>query len=286
MTRYIQTIKNQFDNKMRGIAWNKTVANNFIQSIQNPVIVESKANIPQWKFCSVKGEKRCTENMGSTDILILDYDSTEYNMETFMNRFREYRYILHTSYSYDGTNQKFRVLLFLDKEYEINRFFFKGSQKQYSPYFYLIDYFDHVDPASFVRAQFFKVPAISRAGAPYVYHINNGKLFNPFQEIDFFETAYEECEMRQAIYLRDLEQDYMKSRARNDGDLTKAKLYVEKAIESAAEGTRHNVIFSLACWFKHIGGSLTDFEKIMPSWSDKEYTKQINHIRREWATLK
>jgi len=286
MTRCIVTIKNQYDNKMKALPWNKTTANNFINTIKNPIIVESKDKIPQWKICTIKGEKRCTENMGVTDILMLDYDSDSYSIDQFKNRFREYRYILHTSYSYDGTNQKFRVFLFMDKEYEINKLFFKGSQKQFSPYFYLIDYFDHIDPSFAVRAQFFKVPAISRAGAPYVYHINNGKLFNPFQEIDFFETAYEECEMRQAMYLRDLERDYMASRKRNDGDLTKAKLYVEKTIEAAAEGTRHNVIFSLACWFKHIGGSLTDFEKIMPSWSDKDYNKQMNHIRREWASLK
>lgn len=285
--RYIQTIKNQFDNKMRGIAWNNKVAENFIKSIQSPMVVKNKADIPQWKFCSIKGEKRCTENMGSTDILILDYDSAEYNMETFMNRFREYRYILHTSYSYDGTNQKFRVLLFLDKEYEINRFFFKGSQKQYSPYFYLIDYFDHVDPSSAIRAQFFKIPAISKADAPYFYHINNGKLFNPFQEIDFFETAYEECEWRQINYLRDLESEWEKSRKNYDtGDLSKAKVYAEKQIEAAEPGTRHNIIFSLACWWKHIGGSFSEFEKIMPSWSDKEYNNQINHLRKEWASLK
>lgn len=287
MTRYIATIKNQYDNKMKVIQWNKTVANNFINVIKNPIIVESKDKIPQWKICSVKGEKRCTENMDSTDVLILDYDSNMYSIETFMNRFREYRYILHTSYSYNGLNQKFRVFLFMNKEYEINKLFFKGSVKQYSPYFYLIDYFEHIDPSFAVRAQFFKVPAISRAGAPYVYHINNGKLFNPFQEIDFFETAYEECEMRQINYLRDLESEWEKSRKNYDtGDLSKAKAYVEKQIEAAEPGTRHNLIFSLSCWWKHIGGSFAEFEQILPSWSDKEYNNQINHLRKEWCKLR
>ena len=117
--RYIQTIKNQFDNKCKPIEWNKQVAENTVKAIMNPMVVEDKTKIPQWKFCSMKGEKRCTENMGSTDILMLDYDSTEYTIQEFENRFRDYRYILHTSYSYDGVNQKFRVLLFLDKEYPV-----------------------------------------------------------------------------------------------------------------------------------------------------------------------
>lgn len=285
--RYIQTIKNQFDNKCKPIEWNKAVAENTIKAIMNPRVVEDKSKIPQWKFCSMKGEKRCTENMGSTDILMLDYDSTEYTIEQFQNRFRDYRYILHTSYSYDGVNQKFRVLLFLDKEYEINRFFFKGSQKQWSPYFYLIAFFDHVDPASFVRAQFFKCPAVKSKGSPYYYKINDGKKFNPFEEIEFFEQAYNECEWRQQNYLRDLEASYMKSRKRNKtGDLTKAKEYVEKTIESAPEGTRHNQIFALACWWKHIGGTYFDFKQIMPTWADSSYNHQLDRLEREWMNLK
>lgn len=287
MTRYIQTIKNQFDNIMKPVEWSSNIGKMLLKTVMQPRIIKTKADIPQWKICTVKGEKRCTENMGTTDVLILDYDSTDYSIEKFMDRFREYKYILHTSYSYDGNNQKFRVLLFLDTEYELNRFFFKGSQKQYSPYFYLIDFFDHVDPASFVKAQFFKIPAISKEGSPYFYHINNGKLFNPVEEIDFFIQAYDECEWRQANYIRDLEAEWEKSRKNYDtGDLSKAKAYVEKQIESAEPGTRHQCIFSLACWWKHIGGSFFEFEKIMPSWSDREYTKQIHHLRNEWVKLR
>ena len=92
--------------------------------------------------------------------------------------------------------------------------------------------------------------------------------------------------MRQATYLRDLEQDYIKSRKNNNNDLSKAKLYVEKMIESAPEGSRHNVIFSLCTWWKHIGGTFSDFEKIMPTWADKEYSKQLKHLEKEWYTLK
>jgi len=69
--RYIQTIKNQFDNKCKPIEWNKAVAENTIKAIMNPMVVEDKTKIPQWKFCSMKCEKYCTENMGSTDILML-----------------------------------------------------------------------------------------------------------------------------------------------------------------------------------------------------------------------
>lgn len=285
--RYMAIIKNQFDNRMRVIPWSKDVARRFVDVIRKPVVVADKSKIPQWKFCSIKGERRCTENIGSTDILMLDYDSPNYSIKAFEDRFRDFRYVLHTSYSYDGEKQKFRVLLFMDKEYEVNRLFFKGAEKQYSPYFYMIDFFDHADPAFAVRAQFFKVPAKNSADAPYYYRFNDGRLFNPFEEIDFYETAYDECEWRQANYMRELEESWERTRKNNNtGDLSKAKVYIEKKIESAEPGTRHQQVFGLACWWKHLGGTFGEFEQVMPSWSDKEYTKQLNHLRHEWARLK
>ena len=282
---YIQTIKSQYDNVMRGVKVDKNVLINFKHSIEHPLLVEDKNLIPQWKFCSVIDTKRCNESMDKTDILMLDYDDSNMTIKEFENRFREYRYILHTSWSYDGIKQKFRVLLFLDKEYAIDRMFFKGSERAYSPYHYLMDAFEYIDPASFVKSQFFKVPAVKAKDAPYYYSIHNGKLFNLF-EIEGYKNAYYDCYIKQEAYLRRLEKEYERYRKKNGGDLTKAREYIEKKIESTPEGQRHNAIFGLAAWFKHLGGTYSEFSSILPKWADTQYHKQISRLATEWIKIK
>lgn len=281
----IQVIQNQFDNKMKQIEVNKDVLSHLVNVIKHPMLVEDKNYIPQWKFCSVLDSKRCNENMDKTDILMLDYDDNCMTIEDFKNRYREYKWILHTSYSYDGIKQKFRVLLFLDKEYEIEKMFYKCSERAYSPYHYLIDTFEYIDPASFVKSQFFKVPAIKTKDSPYVYYFNNGKPFNLF-DIEGYKIAYDECIYKQQEYLRKLEREYERFRKKNQGDLTKAKEYIDKKIESTPEGQRHNAIFGLAAWWKHLGGTYSEFASIIPNWADKQYHKQITRLATEWQKIK
>ena len=132
----VQNIKSQFDNKMVPLELNEGVMNNIIKCIKDPITCPNKDNIPQWKFCTVKGNIRCNDNMDKTNILILDYDDVGYSYQEFEDRFRGYKYFLHTSYSYNGTNSKFRVLLFLDKEYEIDRLFCIESFQQLAVYWF------------------------------------------------------------------------------------------------------------------------------------------------------
>lgn len=285
--RTIQTIKNQYDNVMKPLEWNAKVADNFIKTIKKPIIVEKKDLIPQWKICTVNNTKRRTESMESTDVLILDFDDPGYSIKEFEDTYREYRYILHTTHSYDGNNQKFRVFLFLDREYNINRLFYKGYHKQFSPYYFLLNQFEHIDPASFVKAQFFKVPAIKTADAPYYYNINNGKVFNLDEVLGFeFKMAYDNCIEKQEEHLRKLEKQVEKWRKKNGGDLTKAKEFIVEKIEQCNAGGRHNTVFALACWWKKIGGTFAEFESIMPSWSDVSFKKQMAHLRNEWVRLR
>lgn len=285
--RTIQTIKNQYDNVMKPLEWTERVAQNFAKSIMKPIIVEKKDMIPQWKIANVNNTKRCTESMVSTDVLILDFDDPGYSIKEFEDTYRGYKFILHTSHSYDGTNQKFRVFLFLDKEYDINRLFFKGYHKQFSPYYFLVKQFEHIDPASFVKAQFFKVPAIKAKGSPYYYKFNNGEKFDLEKNLGFeFKIAFDNCVEKQEEHMRKLEKQAEKWRKKNGGDLTKAKDYITEKIETCGEGGRHNTIFALACWWKKIGGTFAEFESIMPSWADTSFKKQLVHLSREWARLK
>ena len=282
--RTIQTIQNQYDNIMKPLVWSDKVAKNFLNCIKNPIVIEKKDMIPQWKICTVNDNKRRTESIGSTDVLILDYDDPNYSIKEFEDNFREYFYVLHTSHSYDGTNQKFRVFLFLDKEYDINRMFYKCFNQAFSPYHYLVNYFLHVDKASFTRCQFFKVPAVKYKGAPYYYSCHNGKLFDPVNAIGFeFRMAYEYCVEKQEEHLKQLEKRAKWYRRMNGSiDLTNAKQYINEKIETCEEGGRHMQILGLACWFKKIGGTFKEFEEIIPSWADKGFHRQMEHIRHEW----
>lgn len=287
MTRQLNIINNQYDNIMKPLIWSKSVAKNFINSIKNPLIIEKKDLIPQWKFCTIKGTKRQTENIDSTDVLILDFDNPIYTIKEFENTFRNFMFILHTSHSYDGTNQKFRVFLFLDKEYDIQLLFFKCHNEAFSPYHFMLKYFPMADKASFTKCQFFKVAAIKEKNAPYYYKINNGELFNPFKELGFeFKMAYELCEEKQAEYLlKKKKEGEMIRKMKGDMNLDNAKKYVANKIENAASGERHNTIFSCAAWFKKIGGTYDEFTDMEPSWADRAYYKQIRRLASEWDRL-
>lgn len=281
---YLATINNQYDNKMLQIPVDNVNWMKLMNMIKQPLIIPDKSLIPQWKFCSIKGEKRCTENVGATNILILDFDDKDYTYQEFEKRFEPYRYILHTSHSYDGTNNKFRVLLFMDEFYEIERLFAKCFDKTFSPYEYLLKYFDHVDPASFVKAQFFKMPAIKAPGAPYYYRIHEGKLWSP-HEIEGFTFAFTLCEQKQAEYIRKLEIERKKKRT-DTQDLTRAIEFVQRKLEELPAGLRHNGVFGIAAWFAGIGGSYEEFKNIQrPSWADKGFDKQITRLALEWHKI-
>lgn len=267
--------------------WSDKAARQFMHVIEHPLVVEKKDMIPQWKFCTVNGTKRQTENIGTTDILILDFDSPTYTIKEFENTFRDFMYVLHTSHSYDGTNQKFRVFLFLDKEYDIQQLFFKCHNEAFSPYHFLVKFFPNADKASFVKAQFYKMPAIKEKGAPYYYKINNGRLFCPFKELGYeFKMAYELCQEKQAEYLlAKKKQSEIYRKLKGDMNLDNAKKYIAEKIENAPAGNRHMQIFSAAAWFKRIGGTYDEFTEMEPSWADRAYYKQIRRLASEWDRL-
>ena len=111
-----------------------------------------------------------------------------------------------------------------------------------------------------------------------------GKCFNLF-DIEGYKIAYDECYIKQEEYLRKLEKEYERFRKKNQGDLSKAKEYVEKKIDSTPEGQRHNCIFGLAAWFSRIGGSYEEFSRILPSWADKQYKNQVKRLASEWTKI-
>lgn len=278
------TINNQFDAVMQSIEVNSSVFLKIMNLVKNPLIIPEKSQIPQWKFCTITGNKRCTENIGSSDVLILDFDSDLYTIKEFEETYKAFKYILHTSHSYNGHNNKFRVLLFLDKNYEVNRLFYKCHDKTFSPYNFLLNHFKNVDPASFVKAQFFKMPAVKAPGAPYYFNIHDGIKWSP-ESIEGFSFAYSLCEQKQEEYYRKIEEEHKTTRSQSE-DLSRAMKYIKEKLESIPDGERHMKVFSLASWFCKIGGTYQEFSSIQPPrWADRNYFKQIKRLRNEWNKL-
>ena len=265
---------------------NEKTWGNIIDIVKKPLLCTDKNLIPQWKFCTSKGDKRCNDNIGSTNILLLDYDDSTYTIKEFEDRFSRYRYILHTSYSYDGKNSKFRVILFLDKEYEIARMFCKlNDNQERSPYHILLKYFDHVDPASFVKAQFFKIPCKSSENAPYYYNIHDGKPFNMSNAIMDFNNSYNTCIEFQNELEYKRRKMMLERRQKNGNDLTKAIEFVKKKMEEAPVGQRHNIVFGLGAWFSKCGGDYYTYSQIKPTWADSKFDKQMRRLEKEWDKI-
>lgn len=277
----IQFIKSQYDNKMK--QFDSSSCNIVERMIEKPQIIDDKTKIPQWKFCTVNGERRCNDNMNTTNVLMLDFDDKDYTISEFECAYKEYKFYLHTSYSHTDEHNKFRVILFLNNTYEINKLFYKCYDKKYSPYFIISNMFPKADPTSFVKSQFFKVPAIKENGN-YYYKFNDGNLFSFDDFKSGFRFAYQLCESKQEEYLRKVESEAHKSRGYRD--LNKAREFIEQTLSNTPEGKRHNVVFSLACWFKKkCFGTYQEFRTISPVWSDNAYMKQIDKLGLEWSRL-
>ena len=88
--RTLQYIKNQFDNVMKPMVWDKSTQAKFMHVIKNPLVIKEKSMIPQWKFCTATGDKRCTDNIGMSDILILDFDDPNYSIKEFEKQLKKY----------------------------------------------------------------------------------------------------------------------------------------------------------------------------------------------------
>ena len=101
----IQLINNQFDSELKTVELTEKTYNNILESVKKPIVVVDKSKIPQWKFCTIKGNKRCTENMDKTNMLILDFDDSTYTYQEFEHQYQEYKYILH--------NLQLNILYFL-----------------------------------------------------------------------------------------------------------------------------------------------------------------------------
>lgn len=279
----IQIIDNQYDNKLKSFPL-KDSYNNLLEIISTPYIISDKNMIPQWKICTVTGDTRKTENMGKTNVLFLDYDSNNFSIKDFELKFSEYKYILHTSHSYNGENNNFRVLLFLDKTYEINSIFDRCVDVSFSPFHILLNYFKYVDQASFIRAQFFKMPAKASEDSPYYYSIHNGKLFS-LTSIEGFSLSLFNCRIINENYYKKLDDEHS-SKYNPNQDMTAAKNFIYRKLEELKKGERHFGVFGLASWFSSIGGSFSDFYDIeRPSWADRNFMKQIEGFKDDWVLI-
>jgi hypothetical protein len=148
----------------------------------------------------------------------------------------------------------------------------------------LLQYFNHVDKASFVKSQFFKVPAVKDKTSPYYYNIHDGELFS-LNNIDTFMFAYTECKQFLENEKRDREVKSQVFKTQYTGDLTKAYEFVKRKMEEALPGERHNAVFGLGAFYQHCGGDYDTFSRIRPTWADKKFDNQMKRLEKEWFKL-
>lgn len=145
--------------------------------VKSPTEFERKDDVPM--MCMAEfifpNLGRCYSNFKSLDCewLALDFDDN-ITINDFMNFFKEYDYILYTSFNHTAAHHKFRVLL----HYEGLNFPALGNtfdEQKSNWHFTLEQMFPHADKNAMDMTRAFYLPA---ARPEYFYHINEtGKKF-------------------------------------------------------------------------------------------------------------
>lgn len=248
----------------------------YIYNIKNPNILINKSEIPlsiygkpvaMPELDSDTSEARCIGlNIDSIFALQLDYDSGV-SIKQFQEEFKEYKYILYTSYSYGfKEHDRFRVIFPLEENLPY-RYLTVSSVKNN-----LKLMFQGCDTCCFDCGHWQAGPAIRSKTAPYYYEFHEGKKLR--LPIDKYKESYEEL-----IYKEEHKEVIETSEY---SDFTNALSYVQKQLNECpiGAGCRNHTLYVNLSWLKKIGCPLSEIENSLLIWNDyfKDYNNMKKHI--------
>lgn len=160
---------------------NKCTLKEIAEYIENPNITESKEKNGLWCFGECldpeKGHQK-SNIVNKSKFFILDYDSG-YTIEEFCEEYKDYFFMLYTSFSHTKEHHKFRVIMYGNHEAPLN------DDEQYA---ILSECFRNADRTTLQPNRIFYKPA-HKAGAEYRFKFNVGKQFPLYNEaITFLVT--------------------------------------------------------------------------------------------------
>lgn len=139
--------------------------------------------IPLWSFYNpadtpVKLRKdgmpsSCASNMRAFHCLQIDYDDGAMTIDAFMRRWSRYTYLLYTTPSYDGSSDRYRVVMPLATAVSPTIFDCADTRSYMTQHI-----FTTCDASTVNTFRKQRIPAIRYPDSPYRCHINVGRLYD------------------------------------------------------------------------------------------------------------
>lgn len=255
----------------------KCTLKEIIQCVKEPKITDDKHKNDLWCFgeCLDESKGHQKDNIiKKSKYFILDYDNG-YSIEDFCEEYKDYFYILYTSYSHTKEHNKFRVIMY--GNYEVP--FTEDEQSAI-----LSETFRNADQTTFQPNRIFYMPA-HKEGAEYIYKFNNGKQFPLYNYVisTLAETKKkyrEEEEARTKAFV-----DYHKKK--KDIDCTKCtsvQRYLNTSYpnEKGNGDSNLNLYKAICCCVKYDDYTTLELVKDKAKrehWTDKELEQKIKSAR-------
>jgi hypothetical protein len=216
-----------------------------VNKLKHPKGYLDKLTIPGWNFCKNDTSKirmgsdltpRKLFNTGfiGTSVLLMDFDNKNGNLATYykaISFFKNYKFMLYTSFNNTKNTHKFRIILPLDQFYkryitELIRVNYPTETQKGIPI--LKSHFLLDDQTCFETPRYFTGPAINKnvpedSNNPYEYkvHIQDGELFS-FKPIFPMLRDHVEKQKDKVKQLEDEKEKKRKEKLQREGEFAKA----------------------------------------------------------------
>ena len=222
-------------------------------AIRNPITtIVNREDIPLWSFYTTVKEPElsyglphaCADNFLTLHVIQLDFHDGVSTIDWFKETYKQYRFLLYTSFRSKPEHHKFRVIMPLMSTFANVMMRCKAVTQDLS------SKFPGCDTSTFNSFRRQRVPAVNpETPANYTYHINNGVCY----DIDQFAylPAYNTWKAKRDAYLTPSTFFTMDINQLNRGDYNPLTGIERKlSAESWEEGSRNNTMFKYVGWMR------------------------------------
>jgi len=266
---------NKFDSHIEPVT---ATLKDICEKVEHPFITDDKENNSLWCFGECidpeKGHQK-SNIVNKSKFFMIDYDNG-YTIEEFMDVYKDYFYILYTSFSHTEEHHKFRVIMYGNYESPLN------DEEQH---YILNECFRNADKTTLQPNRIFYVPA-HKQGAPYRYKFNIGKQFPLYNDVikNLVERSRRDRaqeEARRLTYVKHLKSKTKKSCLKNE----KVQTYLNTSYpHDKGNGDSNLNLYKAIC----VCITCDDNETLElvrqkaknENWTDKEIDQKIESARR------
>lgn len=270
----ILVCRNKFDTHIEPTV---STLKDIVNRVEKPMILENKDDNYLWCFgdCLDPEKGHQKENIvNKSKFFMVDYDNG-YTIKDFCEEYKDYFYILYTSFSHTKEHNKFRVIMFGNYETPLN----EDEQS-----IILNECFRNADRTTFQPNRIFYMPA-HKEGAEYEYKLNFGKqfpLYNNVISLLVHRRALDRA--KEEAQCREYEKFHREKKDINCMNCPSVKTYLNTNYPNTTGNgdSNLNLYKAICCCIKY--GDYNTLETVKAKakrehWTDKEIEHKINDAK-------